>query len=124
MLLALIFFSLPKVNGKPLAFVLSNFKPAPVSLMVKEVNVSPDLSGENVIVKKFGSREEALVLLPKPVTVAFWGGFCPFAMARQKKGSISCGLSTLPCKTCLMRLGEREFGPPAACRSKAATPAA
>src|SRR3982751_5839868 len=65
----LIFTSLPKVNGNPVAAVVSNFKNAPVRSIVTDLSDSFLFTLSNVSVKKFGSREEALLLLPVPVSV-------------------------------------------------------
>src|SRR5437868_13903858 len=59
----------PKVRGKPVALVVSNFKSAWVRLIVSDFSVSRRFGVSNVTVKKFASRDEALVLFPHAVTV-------------------------------------------------------
>src|SRR3954462_15826729 len=102
-LLGLMPTSLPSVNGKPRSLVLSNSRPAELISIVTCRSDSLFLPGWKVTVKKFGSREDAFVPLPfavtctdAPVDLRLPDGVV--AVPSLKKGSMSCGLSTLFCK--------------------------
>src|SRR4051812_35341527 len=67
--LALILMSLPRVNGKPVSRVVSNFKNPFVRSIVIDFSDSFFLLLEKLRVKKFRSRADALLLLPMPLKV-------------------------------------------------------
>src|SRR5438552_3727534 len=83
--------------GRDYLMKLSNLSPAPLKSMVNCLSVSPVAPGVKLIVKKFGSLEEELLLFPKAVTCRV--DLPDSNVARLKNGSMSCGLRTLPCKS-------------------------